>query len=348
MRKPSTCLLITAVTLLTVSCGHNNAGGTIIGGGGGNPQAISGITADNAELLTRSSLEMISKVLVIGNIATRMIEIGLPILSDHSQVIDIPECPGGSTEANQISYLSFSPGFNLPPGDALHVALQDCQLENFLVTGFMDLAGLTVDTAGAPSQWHYGSVFQVSLTFLNTNNTYTWIGGDPITYSAVMSNGVLTTTLRINPSTAPQGGLNASGPCADANNCPGPTDVNFQIRPFYMVAVDDSNNGHYTVSIGPDPNNQPSVIDRYTQSPNAEILLRTATTGDNPILWTNGRPALYTDVPASGELQLTQTTCGACWILATVNNTGVTLTVSSGGSMTTKSSDWTTLLSTPE
>jgi hypothetical protein len=353
--------VILPLTLLVGAC--SRSGGE---NANGNPLAIGGISADNAEMLARSALNMISEVIAMGNIATDMIELGTPIVgasgtsiaADHNLVVPIPPpssshpdgCPGNGVEFNQISYLSFDPGFQLPPGDVLHVPLGGCQLEGVLVQdGFMDIAAVEVtnDRSALPQgPWTYEGVVSLGPIDLEYGNDTRASLTNKIGYSAQMAAGVLTTRLAIARDPDPgipdiQGGLNAQ-------HVLGSLTVNYQLRPFYIVTEEDGNDGSYRVDIGRNPDNQDSLLDRYTSSPNAEVILRVTTL--DPVTWAGGRPSALTDLPTSGTVELAQTNCNSCGssIRVTVTSEGVTMVVNYSGGTVTRDVDWATLLSPPD
>lgn len=321
---------------------------------------IDEITADNAELLTRSSLDLIGKLVVIGNIAVAMVKDSIAMLNGPGLVsqqtfIDIPECAaspdGYGFETNRITYMHFNPGFRLPPGDALHVAFSNCALEGVLVDDtFIDIAGLDIggDPSAASGDWSIGAVISMSpARIINGNSTHTSIT-DTMTLTATRASGIVTMTLAVgtDAGSGQIGGLNAQQFLIPQVS--GARPVNYQLRPFYIRTIDNLNSLSYTLAVLAHPTDGASALSRYMSNPSSEISLRIAT-NSTPVLWSGGRPEHYTDTPVSGAVRLTETGCTTCGnILATVQSDGVALTVNDGAAVTTGFSDWATLLSAPD
>lgn len=351
-------LVVAGIFLLLGGCSTNDADTNPPSNDPSDALAIDRITSDNAELLTRSSLDLIGKLVVIGNIALSMVKDSIEMLNSPGLVslqtfIDIPECAaaGYGLETNRITYWDIASGFRLPAGDALHVTFVNCSLEGVLVDDtFMDIAGL--DISGDPStdagDWSIDAVISLSpARILNSNGTDTSIT-DTMGLAASRSNGVVTMTLAVGADigTGQIGGLNAQQFAVPQVS--GMRPVNYQLRPFYIEAVDDTNTQLYTLTVQPHPTEGASALNRYMSTPASEIHLRIAT-NSSPVLWTGGRPQAYTEAPLSGAVRLTQTDCSSCGnILAAVQGDGVALTINDGSAVTTEFSEWATLLSAPD
>jgi hypothetical protein len=319
--------------------------------------AIDEITSENAQLLTRSSLDLISKLVTLGNIGVAMVKdsvdmLNSPGLASGQSYIDIPECAAGGYgfETNRIMYMHFDTGFRLPPGDALHVGFSNCALEGVLVDDtFIDIAGLEI--SGDPTtsgNWSIEAVISLSpARIINSNSTHTSIT-DTMAMTVTRSNGVVTMTLAVgaDADTGQIGGLNAQQFLMPQVS--GARPVNYQLRPFYIRVIDDSNTQVYSLAVLAHPTEGGSTLNRYMSNPNSEIRLRIET-NSSPVLWNTGRPDDYTDTPASGAVRLTEIDCTGCGnILATVQDDGVALTINDGAAVTTQFSDWSTLLSAPD
>jgi hypothetical protein len=374
MRKFFRChLIVLVMSLLIGACGSRGAGGGGTSGGGGTISTVS-VTADNAEPLTQASLDLISKIAVIGNIALDMIKLGVQSQPDPSKwtngatPIDVPcKTPISGTEYNQISYQTLTGSFFEPPGPALHVPLYSCEIENVVINaGTMDIAGVSFDdpTFQNPS-WNVSAVIVLSPFEIWNDNGMLYSVTDKIYYTAAMDNGKLMTTLRIQYDPDPgipaqQAGLNAQYVQNLAPPAKPSSAVNYQLRPFNIVTTDDPNTGNYSVRFVRDPSNRLSSIDRYTctlgsdgrcTNVQGEIKFDVQTPQD--IVWLGGRPAVYSDMPIQGQVQFDQNdgctsarTCGS--IFATVTNQGVALTgTTSNGEPIQQSFSWSTLLSPP-
>lgn len=353
-------LAVATVLLLLGACssggggGGGGSGGGNGGGGGDHPSGRIEITSDNALLLARSSMVVVGEMAAIGNIATAMVKDGYGLLAEGGYV-DIPECFGPyGNETNRISYNYFSPGFGLPSGDVLHAAFQQCTVEGMTITGAIDI--IVVAITGNPTDddgnWRVEAVLSLSppLEFVNSDGSFTSFT-DTIDYLAERSNGILTTTLSAakEADAGLSGGLNAQH-FADLSDPSDPSAViNYQLRPFHLVLVDDSGAGQYTFAVQNHPVDGASLLTRYRVDPANEIMLRIATAGSMPVTWTGGKPATNTDYPVSGEIQFTETGCTSCGsIQADIDPAAVTLTVNDGSAITTEIIDWETLLTTPQ
>lgn len=340
---PATAL---AALLLLAGCSENQA--PLTPGGDGDDDAISSITAENALALTGSSLDMIGKVVVVGNIANTLVQEHIDLLSGNErEARDIAQCAdspdGYANETNRIDYRVLSSGYAMPSGQSLHAGLSTCAIEGVTVSGFIDITAIDYQANGADWQVE-AEVFLNPVEILNGNGTQASLT-DHMHYTAVMDNGVLTTTLAISADVdlGVIGGLNTQHyvPPIDPD-----TDfINYQFRPFRIRTVDDSNTGDYTVAIEEHAEGA-SMLIRYTSD--AEISLRISTTSDLPVLWQDGRPAQYDEVPASGEIQFTENCTGCGSILATVDSDGIILTVAAGSGVVTEEVPWTTLLAPPD
>ena len=316
------------------------------------PRVIGSITSDNTVLLARSSLEMTSRLIVLGNIATAMLREHAGLLSGPEfGASDIAQCAGSPDgydfETNRVSHRRFAPGFALPAGPALRVSLSNCAIEGVLISGFIDITAIALSgDPGGPGDWSAQAVIASSpVEILHANGTATSIT-DQMRYTAGMTGGVLTTTLEVSADADAGmiGGLNAQHYAAPLN-ASSPT-VNYQFRPFRIQTVEGPGSGPYSVTIGAHTEGA-STLHRYTNNGDPGISLRIATTGA-PIVWQEGRPTRYTDAPASGEIRLQDGCSSGCGsILVTVTGPSVSLIVEADGGVTTQSGDWGTLLSPP-
>lgn len=352
-------LVAACVLLLLVGCSTNDTDPNPPSDDPSDALTIERITSGNAELLTRSSLDLISKLVILGNIAVAMVKNSIEMLNSPGLVslqtsIDIPQCAaaGFGLETNRITYWDIASGFRLPAGDALHVAFVNCTLEGVRVDDtFMDIAGL--DISGDPSantgSWSIEAVISLSPAhIINGNGTDTSIT-DTMGLTVTQSNGVVTMTLAVgaDAGTGQIGGLNAQQFAVPQVS--GVRPVNYQLRPFYIEAIDDSNTQIYSLAVQAHPSEGASVLNRYMSNPESTIRLRIAT-NSSPVLWDGGRPQRYTDIPQSGgAVRLTEIDCSTCgYILAAVQDDGVALTINDGSAVTTQFSEWATLLSAPD
>lgn len=339
------------VLLLGACAGGGNDGST--GGGPNGPQVIGSITSENAVPLARASLEMTSKLIAVGHIATAMVREHLDLLSGQNfDTSDIAQCAGSpdgyDVETNQISYRQLSPGFTLPGGPSLHIALSNCTIEGMLIgTGFIDVAAISFsgDPTG-PGDWSLQAVLALSpVEILHANGTGTSLT-DRMNYTVTMNGGVLTTTLDVaaDANLGLIGGLNAQHYTAPLTAFT--PKVNYQFRPFRMRTVEDAGAETYSVTLGGHPEGA-STLHRYVGNGDSGIKLRISTTNGLPILWQGGRPAHYTDMPASGEVRLEAACSGCGSVVAAVSGLTVGLIIEAGPSILTQFTDWATLLSTP-
>lgn len=344
------------------------------GGSGGNPATLPSpppgdgpqevdeslvageLTDANAELVARSSLQTLSDVVAVANIATAIAREYLYLVqapggfNPGTPGMPISQCTGSpdgfSIETNEVSRREFKAGFELPPGPVLHVALSNCDFEGVWISGFIEIAGIThlgSDPSG-DGDWTLEAVLGLGpVEILHDNGTATSIT-DKMTYLATMQGGVLTTriTIAADPERGEMGGLNTQHYIAPlgANSAI----VNHQFRPFRVRTVDDPNTGEYSLAIEPGPEG-PSLLSRYTLRPIAEVLMEVETT--TAARWEGGRPASYGDVPVAGEIRFVEQCDDCATLLATVQDDGVMLTVDTGTAITTRYSDWQTLLAPP-
>lgn len=331
------------------------------GGGSGapaDPLAVDEITAENALPLSRSSMDLVSRLVLIGHIAIAMVKDGMVVLNDPDRAqgdfVNIPECassPAGyGQETNQLTYMVYGEGFRLPAGDALHVPFAECTVEgNLIDNSFLDIAGLEIsgDPSATSGNWGIEAFLSLGpMQFINGNGTKTSIT-DNMTLTATRTGGVLNMTLSVGADAGGglTGGLNAQ--LLSDPPISGVRAINYQLRPFYLVVSDDANAQEYTVSVQSHPTDGASTLSRYVSNPNSEIILRVAT--PSPVRWDTGRPEDFSATPASGEVRLSETGCSGCGsILATVQDDGVALTVNDGAAVTTQFSDWATLVSSPD
>ncbi len=322
------------------------------------PLAIDEITSENALSLTQSSLDVVSRLVIIGHVAIAMVKDGMVVLNDSGRtqgdLVNIPECassPAGyGPETNQITYMVFGDGFRLPAGEALHVPFTECTVEGNLVdNSFLDIAGL--DISGDPSadsgSWSIEAFLSLGpVQFINDNGTLTSIT-DNMTMTATRSNGVLSMTLAVGSDVGNGqiGGLNAQ--LLSYPSITGVRAINYQLRPFYLIVTENANTGEYTVAVQSHPTDGASILNRYVSNPSSEIPLRVATT--SPVRWNSGRPDDFSNTPASGEVQFSEISCSDCGsILATVQGNGVALTINDGAAITSDIVEWATLVSPPD
>lgn len=359
LRTGYQALVPMGILLLVGACSSSETG--MPGGGSGpptDPLAVDEITSENALSLSRSSMDLVSRLVLIGHIAIAMVKDGMVVLNDPDRApndpVDIPECvssPAGyGPETNRLTYMVYGEGFRLPAGEALHVPFAECTVEgNLIDNSFLDIAGLEIsgDPSSASGNWSLEALLSLGpMQFINGNGTKTSVT-DNMTLTAARANGVLSMTLSVGADAGSglTGGLNAQL-LADPP-VSGVRAINYQLRPFYLKVTDNANTQEYAVSVQSHPTDGASTLSRYVSNPNSEIVLRVATT--SPVRWDAGRPDDFSDAPASGAIQLNETLCSDCGsILATVQDDGVALTVNDGAAVTTQFSDWATLVNPPE
>lgn len=316
-------------------------------GGDEEEEVISGITVDNARALTRASLDMISKLVIIGNISNTLLRQHIDLLSGPQRLgRDIVQCGGGyDNETNRIDYREIAPGYWMPAGPSLHAGLLECAIEGITVSGFIDITAIVYESEGGFGDWSAeAEIFLNPIGVINGNGTQASLT-DHMSYKATMVDGVLTTTLEIaaDPGAGIIGGLNAQHYALPVS---ADTDyVNYQFRPFRIRTVDDPGTGYYTVAVEPHEAGS-SALARYTNDPDAEINMRIETTPVLPILWQGGRPTRYDELPASGEIRFTESCSGCGSILASVGD-GVILTVSTSSGVVAENVPWAALLAPP-
>ncbi|MFQ5488412.1 MAG: hypothetical protein ACE5ET_08240, partial [Gammaproteobacteria bacterium] len=138
------------------------------------------ISADNAALLTRSTLDILAKLISTSRFVTTMIKDGAPfIVTDGERsgaTVDASTCRGGTGGTNRITFAVFQPGHFLPPGKNLHASLSRCDSAGVKLSGFMDLSALQV--AGDPTStgdWRASGILSFSgLSFHNSDGTETF------------------------------------------------------------------------------------------------------------------------------------------------------------------------------
>lgn len=353
---------LVAACILMLLGGCSSSETRMPGDDNGNPDdplAVDEITSENAVMLSRSSLDLVSRLVVIGHIAIAMVRDSMDIMNNPSRVqgdlVNIPECassPAGyGPETNRITYMVFGDGFRLPAGDALHVALAQCTVEgNLLDNSFVDIAGLEIsgDPSAASGNWSIEAFISLGpVQFINDNGTLTSIT-DNIIMTASRSSGVTTMTLAVgsDAGTGQVGGLNAQ--LMSYPPVSGVRAINYQLRPFYLVVTDDANTQEYSVAVQSHPTDGASILNRYVSNPSSEILLRVST-NSSPVLWSAGRPDDFSDTPAAGAVRFSETDCTSCGsILATVQGDGVALTINDGAAVTSDIVEWADLVAPPD
>lgn len=337
---------------------NGGSNGATNGGTGGNgeppadePTPISEITTDNALLLTRSSLAMIGQLVIIGDIANAMVHRGAHLLVDDSDrsPVNLDECnhPEESGPGfNQLTFVNNASGFFIPPGPGLRASFTDCEIENQLVSGALDIAAVTYsgEPGSAFNDWSLTAIVVMGpIEFTHPNATLTTFT-DKFAFHAQRDNGILTVDIAIaaDPDAGMTGGVNAQHFLSQAKQ--NQYAINYQFRPFQTTTTDNGASDEYSVVIRSHADGA-SRLERYTTTPFSEIQLTASTDPDNPLIWQGGKPASYTDTPDSGEVEFSE---GDGRIQATVNAEGVILTINDGAAVTTQSVDWETLLSPPE
>ena len=309
------------------------------------------ISADNAALLTRSTLDILAKLIGVSRFVTAMVGDGAPlIVVDNARsgtIVAASACQGSGR--NRVTFAIFQPGHFLPPGKNLNAALDHCLSGEDEMSGFMDLSAIQVtgDPAGT-GDWRVSGVLSFSgLAFHNGDGTET-LFTNKLDFSVEQATGVLTTTLNIAT-------MNAEH-VLDAQ-----THVNYLLEPFYLRTVSDANAGSYRIVIGPPPAAAASILNRYTtraepdgqggtlwRSIGDDIELVVNTQAD-PLAWNIPQPDLRREVPVAGVVRLSDRT-GSHRIDATVDGGGngvVILHIDSGSAVTSQFADWQTLLTTP-
>ncbi len=317
------------------------------------------ISADNAVLLTRSTLDIVAKLVSAGRLVTAMVRDGASlIVADGTRsgaTVNASACQGAAAgsagSANRITFAVFQPGHFLPPGKNLNGSFVRCASGAVVLSGFMDLSALQVtgDPSAAMGDWQVSGILSFSgLVFHNADGTETFFT-NKLRYRVEQSNRVLTTTLDIES-------MNAEHVLDDQ------THVNYLLEPFYVQTIADDAAGRYTLLIVPGPATGASIINRYTtryrpdgqggmnwQSIGDDIELRVDTAG-NPPTWAVSRPDLYSEAPMAGELLLSDR-IGSHSITATLDNSQgsgvVILHVDEGATVSSQFADWQTLVSTP-
>jgi hypothetical protein len=317
------------------------------------PVLLEAVTADDAVLLARSTLDAIGKLAAIGDVTLAMIARGAPLLgggfdpNTPAAVIAMPECNAGiepGPGSNQLSYVFYDGGFEVPGGDALRAEFEQCEVGGLLIDGTLHIAGIGFggDLASTANDWSFtATVVMGPIEIYNADgslSTYT----DEFRYIATRSGGVLSIDMEVGaePDAGITGGLNAQHhreQLIDNDSA-----INYQFRPFAISLVDDGGSGAYTLAVRAHGSDGVSRIERYTNTPASEIRLTVANTAD--VRWQGGKPDGYAIAPDSGEIALNSEDGG---ILVTVDAGGVVLTVNDGGAVTTQAVDWAELLSTP-
>lgn len=320
------------------------------------PGNFTGAITDNPELpaadLVRSSLEATSKLVVIANIVNTMVRDHLDLVSSgDTGPRNIAQCAaspeGYDFETNQVSYRHLNPGFMLPGGPSLHVALSQCVIEGVRISGFIDITA--IDYRGDPGgsgDWDLEAEVWLSPVQINNNNGTVTSLTDHYRHTVNRTLDVLDTALEIgaDPGAGLIGGLNGQyytpGPTADSSA------INFQFRPFRIETSDDPNAGEYRLEIV-NHSDGPSTLSRYTNGADDEVLLRMETLAGQPLRWSGSRPLSYAQTPVSGSVLLAEACADCDSIRLDVDFSGVILTLESEGSVTTEPADWSLLLSPP-
>lgn len=313
------------------------------------------ISAVNAELLARSSLDIVAKLVNTGRLVTAMIQDSASLITADSTrsgtSVDALACQGGAAGMNRITFAVFQPGYFLPPGKNLNGFFDHCASNGVELSGLLDLSALQVtgDPSAAVGDWQVSGILSFSgLIFHNADGTETTFT-NKLRYSVARSNGVLTTILDIES-------MNAEH-AVDAE-----THVNYLLEPFYLRTIADEAAGRYSLLIAPGPTTGASVLNRYTTrySLNGQGVMAWQSIGDdielvvnaeaNPPTWQASRPDLYSEAPVAGEIRFSDRT-GSRSITATVSNGGgntvVILNVDEGTTVSSQFADWQTLVSTP-
>lgn len=318
------------------------------------PTPISAITADNALLLARSTLDMIGKLIVIGDITTTVVHQGASLLTNPQRQprdpVNLPECndtiePGPGT--NQITFEVYDPGFFIPAGEALSAAFSSCTILGLLIDGTLTVAALSHsgDLASPSADWSLSATVVLGPVIVSNPDDSRTSYTDKFRYTATRQNGILTVDVAVaaDPDAGQAGGLNAQHHLTSAMD--NLYAINYQFRPFRITTVDNPGSGEYRVIIQSHAEDGVSRIERYTTRPPSEIQLTALTEPLAPLVWPDGRPLLQTDKPASGEVVLAES---AGSIRAVVGSEGVELIINDGAAVTTRSIDWAELLSPPD
>jgi len=316
-------------------------GGT--GAGSGGPDAVT---------LVRSSLDITSKLVAVSNIVNAMLHDHIDLVqTGDTNARNIPQCAaspdGYDFETNQVSYRHLNPGFMLPAGPSLHVALSRCIVEGVDITGFIDITNIRRSgDPGGNGDWEIEAEVWLSPAQIHNNNGTVTSLTDSYTHSARRTLNVLNTRLEIDAdlNAGIIGGLNGQHYALPLT--PGSATVNFQFRPFRIDTTEDSDAGEYRLEIA-SHGEGPSTLSRYTNGGDDEVLMRVETQADDPLLWTAGRPASYTQTPVSGAVMLEETCTDCDTVQVAVASGEAILTVESGGSVTSSVLDWSLLLSPP-
>jgi len=315
------------------------------------PSTGNQIQTTNAALLAGSSLDIITKLITAADITTVMVLDGVSLITNPNTqaglTVPLSQCQNNNSTGpeNRITFNFFSPGFILPEGMNLNGNFVQCAIENALVSGFIDLSGISVTgVPGAPSgDWRVtGTLSFGSLDFLNDDGTKTIFSND-LNYTANMSNGVLTITLGVET-------LNAE------HNLNNRVHINYLLEPFLIRTVENTNTLQYTITITANPSFGQSLINRYTTNfvPDDQGVMSWLPVGDDiellasadiiPILWQGGgKPNIFTDPPDGGEFLLEEPT-GNSSINMVLDSAGITLLIDSGASINTQTTTWENLL----
>lgn len=307
---------------------------------------------DDPVSLVRSTLDITSKLVVVSSAVNAMLRDHIDlVLEGDTSPRNIPQCAsspdGYDFETNQVSYRYLNPGFMLPAGPALHVALSQCVIEGLKISGFIDITDIRSNGNPAGNgNWEVEAEVWLSPVQIRNNNGTIASLTDSYMHSVSRVSSVVSTRLEIGADLGAGiiGGLNAQHFAAPFTS--DDAAINFQFRPFRIDTVEDLDSGEYRVEIE-DHAEGLSTLSRYTNGADDEVLLRIQTDPDEPLLWTSGRPVSFTQPPISGQVTLEEA-CAACTTMQIAVASGeAVLTVEEDGSVSSSLLDWSLLLSPP-
>lgn len=352
--KTLAMLACAGLLVLLTGCGGGEESGSGSGAGPDpepeQPPVSGDLDADTVNL-AHSALDVTSKLVMVANIVNTMLREHIDLVDsadvDPRNILQCADSPQGyNFGSNQINYFYVNSGFGwLPAGPSLHVALSECTIEGLTITGAIDIANIRV--SGNPAgngDWEVeAEVWLSPVQIHNDNGTETSLTDNYI-HTVDHQLNVLSTRIEIaaDPDAGLIGGLNGQHYAAPFTS--DAAAINFQFRPFRIDTVEDSNTAEYRVEVTNHAEG-PSMLSRYTNGGDDEVLLRIRTQANAPLLWVSGRPASYAEPPASGELAIEET-CGGCATMqASVVDDGIVLTVDHGDSVASGTLDWSLLLS---
>jgi hypothetical protein len=360
-RQPLGMLACAGILTLLSGCGGGSEGGPEFSPAP-SPNPVTGAISDNSNdapasadpaSLARSTLDITSKLVVVSSIVNTMLRDHIDLVqAEDTAPRNIPQCAsspeGYDFETNQVSYRRINPGFMLPAGPSLHVALSQCVIEGLNVSGFIDITDIR--TSGNPAgngNWQVEAEVWLSPVQIRNNNGTIASLTDSYVHSASRVSNAVATRIEIDadPGAGIIGGLNAQHygvPFTSDNDA-----INFQFRPFRIDTVEDLDSGEYRVEIS-DHAEGTSTLSRYTNGADDEVLLRIRTEADEPLLWISGRPVSYTQPPVSGAVTLEEACADCATLRLSVAGSGeAVLSVEQDGSVTSSLLDWSLLLSPP-